>query len=207
MIIPTNDLINYDGTDWEQYLNKLALYDIFKDLCEEYGNDKDILTGLMRYLIWCYSVDSNKIVLRQEWLANKKRIFKAAELPAVMEQDVVYLKNKTILYTAKRWLNSQNDENYCTFAMLNDLISEMRIAANSPIKKSITRDNPSGEIDYDAKRKCAESVIDLLAKKAEVEQKFIQNNDKLKEAYKEVSHLNNKQSGSSFGVETMLKEQ
>lgn len=201
MTIPTNDLINYDGTDWEQYLNKLALYDIFKDLCEEYGNDKCILTGLIRYVTWTYSVDSNKIVLRQEWLANKKRIFKAADLPPSMEQDVVYLKNKTILYTAKRWLTSQNDENFSTYTMLNDLIMEMRVAANLPVLKS------TGEIDYKTKMDCASYVIELMVKKSEIEQKFIQNNEKLKEAYKEVSHLNSKQSGNSFGLETMLKEQ
>lgn len=201
MIIPTNDLINYEGYDWQDYLNKMCLYEIFKDLSEEYGSDSEVLTGLIRYIIWAYSLDSSKIVLRQEWVANKKRIFKAAELPITMEQDVVFLKNPTILYTVKRWLNSQDGENYSNYCMLNDLISEFRIAANSPIKKS------TGEIDYEAKRKCAESVLDLLVKKGEVEQKFIQNNEKLKEAYKEVSHLNGKQTGSSFGLETMLKEQ
>lgn len=200
MVIPTNDLINYEGNDWQQYLNKLCLYDIFKDLCEEFGSDKEMLTGLMRYIVWAYSIDSNKIVLRQEWMANKKRIFKVASLPILMEEDVVYLKNKTILYTIKKWLTSQNEENYSTYSMLNDLIMELRVASNSPIKKS------TGEIDYKTKVECAESVIELLAKKAEIEQKFIQNNDKLKEAYKEVSHLNSKQAGSSFGLETMLKE-
>lgn len=206
MIIPTNDLINYQGDDWEQYLTKICLYDIFKDLFEAYGGDKKVLTGLIRYVVWAYSADSNKIIFRQEWLQNKKRIFKAASLPPDMEQEVVYLKDKTIFYTIKAWLNSQNDENYKVFCMLNDLISEFMIAANSDIRKSITKDNPGGEIDYEQKRKCAESVIDLLVKKSEVEQKFIQNNEKLKEGYKEISHLNSKQSGNSFGVETMLKE-
>lgn len=200
MIIPTNDLINYQGDDWEQYLTKLCLYDIFKDLFEAYGTDKEILTGLMRYLVWAYSADSNKIVLRQEWLANKKRIFKIASLPNVMEPNVVYLKDKVILYTAKRWLTSQNEENWATYCMLNDLIMEMRVAANLPVLKS------TGEIDYKTKMDCASYVIELITKKAEIEQKFIQNNEKLKEAYKEVSHLTSKQSGNSFGLETMLKE-
>lgn len=201
MIIPTSDIINYEGNDWQEYLDKMCLYDIFKDLVEEYGSDVDVLTGLIRYIVWTYSIDSSKIVLRQEWLSNKKRIFKAARLPVSMEQDVVFLENKTILYCAKRWLNAQNEENYSVWCMLNDLIVEMRVAANMPIKKS------TQEIDYKTKMDCATYVIELQVKKAEVEQKFIQNNEKLKEAYKEVSHLNGKQTGNSFGLESMLKEE
>lgn len=201
MIIPTNDLINYEGENWQEYLDKMCLYEIFKDLVEEYGSDKDILTGIIRYIVWCYSIDSNKIVIRQEWLSNKKRIFKAASLPAVMEQDVIYLKNPVILYCVKKWLTGQNEENFAVWSMLNDLIVEMRIAANMPIKKA------TSEIDYKTKMDCAGYVIELQVKKAEVEQKFIQNNEKLKEAYKEVSHLNGKQTGTSFGLESMLKEE
>lgn len=200
MIIPTNDLINYSGNEWDDYLKKLCLYDIFKDLCEEYGSDIAVLTGLIHYVVYCYSIDSSKIVLRQEWVANKKRIFKSVGLPPIMEQDVVYLKNKVILYTIKRWLSSQDEENYATYTMINDLIMEMRVAANLPILKS------TGEIDYKTKMDCASYVIELQVKKAEVEQKFIQNNEKLKEAYKDVSHVNNKQGGTTFGLETMLKE-
>ncbi len=210
MIIPTNDLINYDGTDWKDYLGQICLYEVFKDLVEEYISDPEVLTGLMKYIVWAYSLDSNKIVIRRDWEKNKKDIFKAAELPKSMEDEVVHLRvkineetllpNTTLLHTIKRWLNLQNDENFSVWAMLNDLISEMRLAANSPVRKS------TGEIDYEAKRKCAESVLDLLKKKDEVEQKFIQNNEKLKEAYKDVSQANNTQQNNTMGIETILKE-
>jgi len=200
MTIPTNDLINYDGIDWGDYLKKICLYDVFKDIVEEYQNDPETLTGLIRYITWTYSLDSNKIVLRQEWVINKRKIFKATGLLASMEDEIVFLKNKTVLYTAKKWLLLQDDENWSTLTMLNDLIAELRVASNSPILKS------TGEVDYKTKVECAESVIELLSKKAEVEQKFIQNNDKLKEAYKDVSQANNKQGGNTMGVETMLKE-
>lgn len=210
MIIPTNDLINYDGGEWEEYLKKLCLFDTFKDLCEEYSNEPEILTGLIKFVVWAYSIDSSKLVLRKDWVKTKKDIFKAAELPVFMEDEVVYLKikidtetlkpNVTLLHTIKKWLRLQESENFSNWAMLNDLIAEMRIAANSPIRKS------TGEIDYEQKRKCAESVLDLLVKKDEVEQKFIQNNERLKEAFKDISQVNNRQNGNTMGWETMLKE-
>lgn len=210
MIIPTNDLINYEGDSWDEYLKKLCLYDIFEKLCEEYSNEPEILSGLIKYIIWAYSIDSNKITLRKDWVEIKKDIFKASGLPKFMQEEVIYLKvkvdettlkpNVTLLQTIKKWLALQDGENFSNWCMLNDLISEMRIAANSPIRKS------TGEIDYEQKRKCAEAVLDLLIKKDEVEQKFIQNNEKLKEASKEISQLNGKKTGSSFGFETMLKE-
>ena len=205
MIIPIVDITRYDG-DWDEYLENICLYEIFKELILEFGADKEKLTGIIHYIVWAYSIDSDKLVIGSEWLANKKRIFKLCkELPetgywnedfkTTWHDAVVLLKSKTILFTIKKWLNYQNDDNFQTWCMLKDLISEFRIAANSPILKS------TGEIDYEAKRKCAESVIDLMQKKSDVEQTFIQNNPKLKEAYKEITKVQRSQT-NSFGVES-----
>jgi len=204
MIIPTSDLIKYDGTDWKGYLKGILLYDVFESLFLTYRGNT--LTGIMRYIIWTYSIDSDKIVLHQEWLSNKKKIFKICDISEELFDDVVMLKSEDIGNAIILWLNYQNESNFSSWAMYNDLIIEMRTAANSPLKKGITKENPDGIIDYDQKMKCAESVAELIVKKEEVEQKFLQNNEKLREAYKEMSNTVVKKKGDRFGLETMLKQ-
>ena len=187
MTIPISALTNYNGSEWEDYLDKVCLIDIFKDIISEFGNDKVLTTSIIRYIVWAYSVDSDKIVMGMDWLKNKKKIFDDAQLPVksylVNDEDfkltfydgIVLLKHDKILSTIKRWLDFQDDENFCNFITYNDLLIEMRVAANSPIKKS------SAEIDYQSKMYCAESIKELMKMKKEAEETFLQNNEKMKE--------------------------
>ena len=204
MIIPTVDIVKYEGQDWKAYLKDIMLYDVFEDVVSEYRGT--ILTGIMRYIIHLYSIDSNKIILNQEWLSNKKKIFNFCELPVIIYEDIVLLKSDAVRNSITKWLDFQNLPAFSSYMMYNDLIAEMRIAANSPMKKGITKDNPAGVIDYEAKMRTAEYVGELLILKAGVEQNFLQNSDKLREAYKELSSVVIKKEASSFGVETFLKQ-
>lgn len=212
MTIPVSAITQYEGNEWETYLDKICLYEIFKDLISEFGHDKELVTSLIRYIVWSYSVESDKIVYGMEWLKNKNEIYKICglanrvnniyedeETKTTYHEGIVLLKYRPILHTIKKWLNFQDDETFATRQMLSDLIVEMRLAANSPIIKS------TGEIDYEAKRKCAETVIDLIEKKADIEQKFIQNNPRLKDAYSEINKAS-KKDGRGFGLESILKE-
>lgn len=200
MVIPINDLIVFEEDNWEAYLKKICFWDIFEKLVEEYFNQPEVLRGIIRYIVWAYSLDSSKIALKRDWLKNKEEIFKYANLPKIVYEDVVLLKSKTVLDTAKKFLTYQDEENFTNWAMINDLIVELRIAANSPIKKS------SGEIDYKTKQECAESVLDLLVSKERLEQKFIQSSPKLAAAYKEVQTEYQHHGGNVMGIETIVKE-
>lgn len=198
------DLNNYPGDDWEAFLKDILLYDIFEKVCKSYRGKE--LTGVIRYIVMCYSIDSNKINLNGDWLSTKKKVFALNELGDDLFQDVVMLKSDAVRNSIILWLNFQNESSFESWTMLNDLIIEIRVAANSNLRKNITKDNPDGIPDYDSKIKCAESVLELIIKKDEFEQRFIQNNEKLRVAYNEISATSSKKETVSFGIETFLKQ-
>lgn len=213
MIIPISSLITYNGDEWEEYLEKICLIDIFKKIIEEFRTDKFLVTSIIKYIVWAYSLDSDKIVQGMEWESNKRKIYEDADMPvgdkALIASDesiltyydaFVLLKYPTVLTTIKKWLDFQDDENWSNYCMYNDLLVEMRIAANSPIKKN------TGEIDYEAKMKCAQSIKELIKMKQDAESSFFQNNDKMKQAYSEVSKELRKADKKVIGLETMINK-
>ena len=203
-MITVVDLTTYSGEDWDFYLKDILMYDIFEKVCKEYRGEK--LTGIIRYIVMCYSLDSNKISLNGDWLSTKKKVFNLNNLSADLFDEIVMLKSDSVRNSIILWLNYQNESSFDSWAMLNDLIIEIRMAANSNLRKGITKDNIDGVPDYDAKIKCAESVLDLIIKKDEFEQRFIQNNEKLRVAYTEISASSSKKEATSFGIETFLKQ-
>jgi len=163
-------------------LRKANLMPIFQGLFTVFPGKAE---KIIRYIIYCYSVESPKVVFGGEWRRMKGDIYRELRLPDSDYEFVVDLKSEDIVGVIKMWLEYQDEEAFSTYCMLCDLIVENRIAANSSVRKA------SGEIDYDQKRKCAESAIDLLAKKTEFEQRLIQNHDKFK-GVPEVQKIMNK---------------
>lgn len=192
MINAYSDLLAYDGYDWDDYLNKICLIDIFKDLIPLF-KDKEALTQAIKYIVMCYSRDSDCVILGTDWVSNKKRIFDKVLLHQNYYQDLVLLENGIVIKTIQRWLQFQDSAVYSQLMMLKDLQQEMQDSANSSIKKA------NLEIDYDQKFKNAKYVNDLKMMIDDLEQELIQNNPKLKEATKELSKAKAK---NTFGVET-----
>jgi hypothetical protein len=182
MINPYQELTTYEEDNWSEYLERICLYDIFKDLIEAYGQEPGVLKCVIRFIVWAYSKDSDKVVLGGDWLENKKRIYEAAAIPPTseMQDNILYLKDRVVLSTVKGWLNFQDDDTYKEIKMLKDLRVEMQISANSPILKA------TGEIDYEVKFKCAKYSIELYQMINDAEQKLLQNDPRMKEAFKEV---------------------
>lgn len=182
MINPVKELTSYDGDEWQEYLDKICLYDIFKELIEKYNDQPTLVKCLIRYIVWTYSKDSEKIILGGDWLENKKRIYEAADLPptTILHSDVLHLKCRVILVTIKSWISFQDNDTFTELKMLEDLRVEMQLSANSPILKS------TGEVDYDAKFKCAKYSIELYQMIKDAEQKLLQNDPRMKESVQEV---------------------
>lgn len=202
MVNGFSEIINYEGEEWDDFLNKICLIDIFKELIIKYNGDRPLLKCFMKYIVYCYSKDSNMVLIETDWLKNKKKIFDAAGFKPEKEylDATVYLQDETVLRTIKRWVDFQDDSIYTQSTVLKDLMVEMQVSANSPIKKS------SGEIDFDQKFKNACYVKDLRSMIRDCETELISNSPKLKEAYKEVSkHLSNN-AKNTIGLETQLKQ-
>jgi hypothetical protein len=199
MINPYQALSTYEGDSWNEYLENLCLYEIFKDLIEAYGSEPGILKCIIRYIVWAYSKDSDKIILGDDWGKNKLRIYEASVLPPTkaIQDNVLYLKDKVILTTIKAWMAFQDNDTFKEIMMLRDLRAEMQISANMDIKKA------TGEIDYDAKFKCAKYSIELYQMINDAEQKLLQNDPKMKEAILEVKR--NSKNKITIGPEMFSK--
>lgn len=192
MISAFQEIVSYNGDEWEDYLGKLCIYDIFKDFINLF-KDKEILRQAIRYVVYAYSKDSKAIVLGDDWLANKKRIFESTLLPDTYFEDLVLLQNRIVVKTIEKWVEFQDNKTYCNLVSLSDLMVEMRLSSNSKIIKS------SGETDFDQKFKNAQYVQELQKMIDDLEQELMQNDTKLKEAVREVKTAKSK---NTIGVET-----
>lgn len=194
MISAYHSILEYEGDQWDDFLTKICLIDIFKDLIPLF-KDKLALTQGIKYIVMCYSKESDCVILGTDWYSNKKRIFDRCDLQKEYFQDLVELKNNIVLKTIQRWLDFQDSSVYSQLCMLKDLQQEMQESANRNIK------NAQDEINYDQKFKNAKYVNELKIMIDDLEQELIQNNAKLKVAYKEVSSASNRIK-NTIGVET-----
>ena len=183
MINPLHAIINYSGDEWQEYLDSISLFDIFKDLIFEYHADKPLLKGIIQYIVWAYSKNSDKITIGTDWTENKKRIYEAAQLPPMekTQMNVVHLKDEVILITIKRWIDYQDDDTWKEYTMLKDLRSEMQLSANSQLKGG------TGDVvNYDQKFKNAKYSIELSNMIKDCEHKLLQNDPVHKHSVLEV---------------------
>lgn len=183
MVNPFQALSTYSGDDWCEYLDSISLYEIFKDLIMKYKDNPSLLKGIIRYILWAYSIESDKITLGTDWVDIKKRIFEAAQLPPMedVQNDVVYLRDDVVLLTIKRWVDFQDNDTWKELMMLKDLRAEMQLSANSQLKTG------NGEaVNYDQKFKNAKYSIDLAHMIKDCESKLLQNDPRFKEAAREM---------------------
>lgn len=174
-------IISYSGEDWNEYLESIGLGDMFKDLVAKYIDKKPVLKGIIQYIVWAYSKDSDKIVIGADWTANKKRIFDTVMLPPEEEimRDVVELREPVILFAVKKWIEFQDEETWKEYMMLKDLRSEMQISSNSMLIGG-------NGINYDQKFKNAKYSIELTQMIKDCEQRLLQNDPHHKDAVREV---------------------
>jgi ribosomal protein S20 len=198
MISAYNSLITYSANEWEDYLHRIALYDIFKDLLKEYP-DKEDFSCVVRYIVMAYSIDSDAVILNIDWQKNKQLIFEktAKQSKTNLYEVLVLLRNKVIVETIQRWLDFQDSDTFKQLQILKDLRCEMQLSSVSDIKKA------SLEIDYDQKFKNAKYSMDLKTMIKDLEAELIQNNVKLKEAYEDIKKASKNK--GTVGVEHYAK--
>lgn len=199
MISAYNSLITYKEGEWEDYLEKLCLIDIFSPLLKAYP-DKGHFSSVVKYILWAYSVESDMLVIGSDWLKTKRKIFeKACVKPeGHFYEELVLLKKPEVIDTIQKWLEFQDNDLFAQIQILKDLRVEMQISCNSPIRKS------SGEIDFSQKFLNAQYSMDLKKMIKDLESELIQNNPQLKDAIKDFKDVK-KSAGKSVGMETFFK--
>lgn len=214
MINAFAEIVSYSGPEWDDFLDKRSLLEIFKPVLQRYS-DNSIRKGVINYIIKAYTLESQDIVIGMEWQRNKKIIFEKCMLPYDMHDELVLFENihdcdagdfedkiekdkdiTAIRHSITKWLTFQDSQTFVQLSVLKDLQIEMQISANTFIKKS------SGENDYDQKFKNAKYAMDLRVLIRTVEDELIQNNEKLKEAVQEVRKGKVK---STMGIESFIK--
>lgn len=197
MVSPFHSLTSYEEDNWEDFLNKILLIDIFLPVIEEY-HDKNVLKAVIRFIAYAYSPDSDKIILGRDWKKNKQEIFEFVMIKPEKSsyEDLVLLKNKAVVESIHRWVAYQDNDTFTQLQVLKDLRVEMQISALSRILKA------SGETDYDQKFRNAKYADDLKEMIKDLESELIQNNQKLKDAVKEVKVAKSK---FTVGPETFSK--
>lgn len=184
MIDSAKALLTFEGDNWQDFLESVCLFEIFKYVIEKYQDQPGVVKSIVRYIVWAYSKNSEmvSIGLGADWLKTKKRIYEASYFPPTKEihDSVFLLKDLTIASTIQAWLKFQDEEAFHELIMLQDLRSQMQASANGSILKS------TGEIDYDQKFKNAKYSIELYEMIRDCEKKLIQNDPVMKESIKEV---------------------
>ena len=191
MINAYQNIINYEEDSWEDFFTSICLIDIFKPLID-LVKDKSSLKLAIRYIVWTYSKESDHVILGDDWLKNKNRIFDKTMLAKEYYEDFVLLKNRIVVETIQRWLEFQDNNTYSNLKSLKDLMIEMRESSNSKIVKS------SGEVDYSQKYLNATYVKELQKMISDLESELIQNDMKLKDGIREMKRAKN---NSSIGIE------
>lgn len=195
MISQYASLIGYQYDDWEEYLDRINLIEIFKPVIEEFKSDKVRLKCVIQYILHCYSVESDKVKLGMDWQKNKQEIFDDTCIPMKdIYEHTVLLKNDAVLETVHRWIDQQDSAVFAELNMIKDLRMTLMLSVNGSIKKS------SGEEDYTQRYLNSTYVSELGKKIRDLESEFVQNNDKLKESVKEVKIVSRKVK-NTFGVE------
>lgn len=197
MISPYSEIINYEEDNWQEFLERVCLIDIFMPVIKSY-QDLNTLKCVIRYIVYAYSQSSDKIVLGMEWQKNKQLIFEfvLAKPEKSIYEDLVLLKNTAVVEAIHKWLDFNDRDVFTQMQVLKDLRLEMQLSCVTDIK------NASGEINYDQKYRNAEYAVKLKDKIKELEQEVIQNNVKMKDAVREVKTTKSK---STIGPESFSK--
>lgn len=199
MISVYSSLVNYTEGDWEQYLDRIAVLDIFGPLLKEYPDPGDF-SAVVKYILYAYSVESEMLAIGADWIKTKRKIFEKVSLKPERSiyEDVIHLKNQTVLETIKRWLDYQDNDVFEQLQIMKDLRAEMQMTCLTSIRKS------GGEIDFDQKYKNAEYSVALKKSIKDLESELIQNSALLKDSVKEYREA--KRGTQSFGWETFMKD-
>lgn len=194
MINGFSSLIEYQGNDWDNYLDEILLWNIFEDVIQAY-EDRDTLKIVIRYIAYTYSVESDKVHIGTDWLQNKIAIFEyvGAKPMKDLQDQLVHLQHPAVLKSAHKWLEYQDSDTHKTLCSLKDLKVEMQLSSNSKILKA------NGETDYTQKFLNAGYVKELSKMIKDLEQELIQNNPRLKEAAKEVHQKSKEKNSRSVG--------
>lgn len=198
MISVFQSLITHSDEKWVDHIERIGVEDIFGPLLKAYP-DEGVLSGVIKYILYTYSEESEMLALGKDWMKTKQRIFEKCCIKPEkkMYEDLIHLQNDIVIAVIHKWMEYQDNDTFSQIQILKDLRVEMQVSCTSPIKKS------SGEIDYSQKFLNAGYTVELKKMIKDLESELIQNTPLLKDAVKEIRSAG--KGAKSFGAETFFK--
>lgn len=194
MVSTFKTISDYDGNDWGDLLNDLNVLSVFDGILS-IPCSADETSGIIKYIVWTYSVESDKVQFERDWYRCKQKVFQLSGLDVEWYQKTVELEDATILHAINKWVEYQDDDIFEQLITLKDLRAEMRRSCLSPIMKATG-------IDYDQKFKNAQYSVELMDRIKELEAKLISRDSKFREAIDEIKTASKKK---YFGIEKIAK--
>ena len=182
MINPVQSITEYNGDDFDMYLETLQLIDIFEDLIKQYKHDKPLLKQITKYIVWTYSRESERVIIGMDWFENKRKIFEHIMLPNSVWEDVLELQSIVIVDTIERWFKHQNEPVYAQMVKLKELRLQMQRSFFLPIS----------EVGYNQKFENAVHDQKLAIMIKDLQNELIQNDNRLSKAAAEVKNVKKK---------------
>lgn len=202
MINAYSQIVSYEEDNFQDFLDRLELIDIFMPVIKAYS-DKQIAKAVIKYIVYCYSVNSEKVTQGDDWGRNKKRIFESCMFPPVSApinyyNDMVHLQSEAVVASARKWIDFQDNDTFAELMMLKDLRFQLMVSATADIK------NAAMEINYEQKHKNALHVVELNEIIKNTEARLLQNIPTFKGQSKEVHSAFSKQGKATLSIESML---
>jgi hypothetical protein len=192
MINAFQEIVSFDGENFNDHLAEITLFTIFEPVFEDY-QDPVFCKKVVLFIVYANSVDSSKIGVGTDRRRELNKIFKDLEIPAKgphpfdpdmgernFYDEIVLMINPAVVTAIERWLQHKDNRQLEYLFTLKNAYVQHQSAALRDIRKA------NNEVDYDQKFKCIEYMMKLKKMIADAESELQQNDPKLKQAYEEV---------------------
>ena len=180
MVHPFSSISTFEGNDLEDYLKKIHIIDIFRDIFIYFPEHA---AKVVRFIIYAYSAESDMLYVDGiTWSILSEKILSRVGLDReIIDVDMI-MERDCVLSSIQGWLKFQNDENFTQVCMLRDLRRDFLKIAATQVSNKITSLDDAARLKslVEAKMSAAKYSKELYEMMKESQSTFIQNHDRLK---------------------------
>jgi hypothetical protein len=198
MISLYNEIISFDGVNFQDHCQRIGVFGVFEPIFSSTEFDDNLLhIKIAKYIAFSHSIESTKLTISGDRRKEIRAIFKELDIPESLYDEIVLLKNKSVLKSAQLWMQKMDSRQAEYLLTLQNAYVQQQTASLDNLKK------PDGiSTDYDQKFKCIEYMTELKKMVKDAESELQQNDPKMKEAYQEVKKA---AAIITMGIETVAK--
>lgn len=182
MVSLYSEIINFDGVNFQDHLERVGLSFVFEPVISEF-DDNLTQIKVSQYIAYSHSLESSKITIAGDRRKELQEIYKWLKLPDDLYEDVVLMKNRNVLESIKRWMIKQDNRQIEYLFTLQNAYIQQQTAALQDLRKS------TGEIDWDQKMRCVSNMTELKEMMKTAESELQQQDDRLKETHVEIKKV------------------